>query len=116
MIRKRLPPSNSYEHLTASMASVYGCFFITAFMSKLQNFIAKESQAKTTDDLSTDGQVLFGLLALMVDVLYRAKHGRAIEWEQSKGYSKAVISNQVLPDQTRSVDNGLEGLSSTEYV
>lgn len=84
-------------------------------MSKLQNFIAKEKQAKSIDGLSTDGQVLFGLLALIVDITYRAKHGHVIEWEQGSGYSKAVLSNQVLPDQTRSVDDGLEGLS-TEYV
>ncbi len=60
------------------------------------------------DTLSTDELVLFNFLALIVDIRYRAKYGRSLEWNDGKGYSKDMLDNS-LPAQLPSVDSRLEG-------
>lgn len=58
-------------------------------MGNLNKFIAKESQVKCIDDLSTDALVLFELLVLLVNIRYRIKYDQPIEWTDGRGYSSA---------------------------
>jgi hypothetical protein len=38
-------------------------------------------------DLSTEGQALFGLLCLIVDIKYKNKYGKSLEWKDGRGYA-----------------------------
>jgi hypothetical protein len=44
-------------------------------MSKLKKLVAKELSAKSINDLSTDGLVLFNLMVLITDIKFRKKYG-----------------------------------------
>lgn len=84
-------------------------------MRSLDHLLRKEAKATNVDELTTDGLLLLNFLTLLVDISYRAKYGTGFEPQRGRGYSKP-INDKVLPDQTRSVDSGLEGLPSTESV
>ena len=79
-------------------------------MSKsLTNLINKYPSNGSIDDFSTDAQVLFGFLTLIVDIKYRNKYGKSFDEQRGKGYSENVQFNKVLADQVTPVDNGLLG-------
>jgi len=46
-------------------------------------------------DLPTDALVLFNLLALVVNIEYRRRYGRELEWTDGKGYSKTVQIEEI---------------------
>ncbi len=76
--------------------------------SSLKSLISK-NQSSSIDDLSTDAQVLFGFLTLIVDIKYRSRYGKRFEDQRGKGYSEQVQFNKVLADQVSPVDDGLLG-------
>jgi hypothetical protein len=81
---------------------------------RLNHLIDQHSNARSIDDLPTDAQVLFGFLALIVDIKYRNKYGKPFEEQRGKGYSEQVQSNKVLADQVSPVDDGLLGINQRE--
>ena len=48
------------------------------------------NQVKLVDSLSTDAQVLFGFLSLIVDIRYRNRYGENFTDQHGKGYSDDV--------------------------
>jgi len=81
-------------------------------VTKHQNLktLISANRMSSVDDLSTDAQVLFGFLTLIVDIKYRNKYGKPFEDQSNRGYSEKVQSNKVLADQVSPIDNGLLGL------
>lgn len=69
----------------------------------------KANNAKHVDGLSTEAQILFNLLTLIVEIRYRHKYGKTVEQQRGKSYSDDAQSNNVLADQLPPVDNGLLG-------
>ena len=57
--------------------------------------------------LDTDGNILFGLLALIVDINYRVRYGSTVANETASGYHDDIQLNNVVADQILPVDNGL---------
>jgi len=82
----------------------------------LAGYAPEFKTAKTALDLSTDALTLFNFLTLLVDIRYRHSHGRQIVSDNSKGYSKRMLTHSRLPEHTSSVDIGLEGYLSAEVV
>jgi hypothetical protein len=74
-------------------------------MKTLAKFI-NSNQSKDVDKLSTDAQVLFGFLSLIIDIKYRNRYGITFTEQNSKGYSNNM---NVLADQVSPVDDGLLG-------
>lgn len=70
-------------------------------------------RASKVADLSTDELNLFNLLCLIVDIRYRQRYGKQIEYNSGRGYSNYVQS-EVLADQLPSVDDGLLGYNRRE--
>lgn len=68
--------------------------------SRLVSDISK----KPIDTLKTEEINLFNFLALIVDIKHRVKYGCLLQDMNDKR-----ITNESLPDQLLSVDNGLEG-------
>lgn len=56
-------------------------------ISKLSSFVAA-NKASNINDLTTDAQVLFGFLTLLVDIQYRNRYGQSFDSQYGKGYSK----------------------------
>lgn len=84
-------------------------------MSKsLTNLINKYPKNGSIDDFSTDAQVLFGFLTLIVDIKHRNKYGKPFDEQRGRGYSEQVQSNKVLADQITPVDDGLLGINQRE--
>lgn len=81
----------------------------------LVGFIDSEMREhKKLNELSTDGLNLLNLLTLIVDIEYRNRYGKTLDWQHGKGYK--VNTNEVLADQLPPVDNdGSARLSSTGY-
>lgn len=79
----------------------------------LVGFIDNEMREhKKLNELSTDGLNLLNLLTLIVDIEYRYRYGKALDWQQGKGYK--MNTNEVLADQLPPVDdNGSSRLLST---
>ena len=48
--------------------------------------VINKNQNKKIDDFSTDAQVLFGLLTLIVDIKYRNRYGKPISDQKGRGY------------------------------
>lgn len=63
---------------------------------------------KSINDLSTDEQVLFHFIALIIDIKYRHRYGASLEPRDGAGYSK-YMKDENLPAQIVSVESGLEG-------
>lgn len=71
----------------------------------ITEFIAL-NDGKDVDELSTDAQTLFGLLALIVDIKYRIKYGDSLGERANKRYSE-ITMKKVVADQITPVDDGL---------
>lgn len=76
--------------------------------STLEQFI-KENDGADIDALSTDAQVLWSLLTLVVDIKFRYKYLKSFDYNNGKGYSIDIQPKKVLADQVSPVDNGLLG-------
>jgi hypothetical protein len=79
--------------------------------AKIARFVARQGSSKSLDSLSTEALTLFNFLVLVVDIRYRHRYGKSIEWQDGKGYSDGVSEKEVLADQIPSVDTGLLGFS-----
>ena len=82
--------------------------------NRLAKLININSSSTHLDDLSTDAQVLFGFLTLIIDIKYRHAYGKKFEEQRGKGYSEQVQSKKVLADQVSPVDDGLLGINQRE--
>jgi len=80
------------------------------YKSKSISQLSTESHLKGINDFSTEAQTLFGFIALIVDIKYRAKYNHALEWRDGKGYSE-YMQNEDFPEQIPSVDDGLESVA-----
>jgi hypothetical protein len=72
------------------------------------------SSATRLDQLTIEERNLFDLLCLVVDIKYRQRYGKPIEWDRGRGYNVATQRGKVLADQLPPVDNGLQGNSQRE--
>lgn len=78
----------------------------------LVGFIDKEMQYKNLNELSTEGINLLNFLTLIVDIEYRNKYGKTLDYQDGKGYK--MNKSEVLADQLPPVDtDGSARLSST---
>lgn len=68
----------------------------------LAAFIDRELEYKKLNELSTDGLNLLNLLTLIVDIEYRNRYGKTLDWQNGKGYK--VNNNEVLADKLPPVD------------
>ena len=82
--------------------------------SDIGTLIQTTDPTKSLDNFSSDAQILFGLLTLIIDIKYRVRYGYAFEVQHGKGYSKQLQVNKVLADQISPVDDGLLGNSQRE--
>ena len=55
--------------------------------NRITNLVAQNHTGKV-DNLSTDAQVLFGFLSLLVDIKYRNRYGKSFDTQYGKGYSR----------------------------
>ena len=55
-------------------------------LSSAELFKTKTANNGKVIDLSTDGQALFSLLCLIVDIKYKNKYGKPLEWKDGRGY------------------------------
>ncbi|HYF96464.1 MAG TPA: hypothetical protein VD947_00305 [Patescibacteria group bacterium] len=79
-------------------------------MSKgIKKIISRSSKVEKIDDLDTEASVLFGLLALIVDIEYRCKFQKSFDYNNRRYYIDEVKSNKVLADQIPSVEERLLG-------
>jgi hypothetical protein len=51
--------------------------------------VISKNRTDKADELSTDAQVLFGFLTLLVDIRYRNKYGKSFDTQYGKGYSRS---------------------------
>lgn len=71
----------------------------------IADLIARNNGADV-DELTTDGQTLFGLLTLIIDIKYRVRYGASIGERAAERYSEAIVKD-VVADQITPVDDGL---------
>ena len=74
--------------------------------TSLKQVIGYESSS-TIFNLSSESQILAGLLMLIVDINYRVKYGSTVAKETASGYHDDIQLNNVVADQILPVDNGL---------
>lgn len=71
----------------------------------LAEFLAL-NRVDTIDALSTEGQVFFELITLIVNIKYRNKYGNSLDIQHGRGYrldmSDIAVAGQITP-----ADNGL---------
>lgn len=80
----------------------------------LADYATEFTSAKSALDLSTDALTLFNFITLIVDIRYRQRYGRHVAADNTRGYSKSMLTHSRLPEHTSSVDEGLEGLSTED--
>lgn len=68
--------------------------------------VINSNHVNNVDNLSTEAQVLFGFLSLIIDIKYRNRYGIDFAEQHGKGYSNNM---NVLADQVSPVDEGLLG-------
>ena len=73
--------------------------------SGLSGFLALNS-ADHVDALSTEGQILFEFITLIIDIKYRNKYGKTLDVQHGKGYCLDV-SDKAVAGQIPPVDDGL---------
>ncbi len=66
-------------------------------------------EVKSLDDLSTDGQTMYELMTLVVDIKYRRRYGESIEYQKGTGYSNNSNNNKALAGPLSPVDDALPG-------
>lgn len=71
----------------------------------ISELIASNS-TKNMDELSTNAQMLFGLITLIVGIQYRVMHGDTFDGQAEKRYSEGVMK-RVVADRITPVDDGL---------
>lgn len=52
------------------------------------DILTVDQKKENINELSTDSQVVFGLLTLIVDINYRVKYGEVVNHQIGKGYRK----------------------------
>jgi len=52
------------------------------------DILTVDQKKENINELSTDSQVVFGLLTLIVDINYRVKYGEVVNHRIGKGYRK----------------------------
>jgi hypothetical protein len=73
-----------------------GLLLLPAWTKRLTTSVFDESllEVRKISELSTEGQTLFDLLCLIVDIKYQHKYGKQFEHQDGKGYSLADTNSE----------------------